>query len=142
ILTALRDSPAQTLGETPRGDGKIVTVRDGDLTGPRIQARILQGGDWALTRRDGVLELDVRLTLRTRDDALIYMTYTGMRHAPPDIAARLARGEEVAPEAMYFRIAPRFETADHRYEWLNRILAIGVGERRASGPRYHIHEIL
>ncbi|MEM9316533.1 MAG: DUF3237 family protein [Pseudomonadota bacterium] len=45
-------------------------------------------------------------------------------------------------EDFYFRIAPRFDTADRRYEWLNGILAVGIGERLADGPRYHIHEIL
>lgn len=143
ILTALLDTPAQMLGETPLGNRKIVRVRGGSLIGPRIRAAVLPGGgDWALTRADGVLMLDVRLTLQTDDGALILMTYTGQRHAPPAIAEMLARGEAVAPDAMYFRTAPAFETADPRYSWLNRVLAIGVGERLETGPRYHIHEII
>lgn len=143
ILTALLHTPAQALGDTPLGNRKIVRVQGGHLIGPRIRAEILPGGgDWALTRADGVLVLDVRLTLQTDDGAQIFMTYTGQRHASPTIAAQLARGEAVAPDAMYFRIAPAFETADPRYQWLNRLLAIGVGERLATGPRYHIHEII
>ena len=89
-----------------------------------------------------MLTLDVRLTLRTDDGALVYMTYTGYRHATADVAERLARGEEVAPSEMYYRIAPTFETADPRYDWMNRMLCIGVGERPRAGPHYHIHEIL
>ncbi len=118
ILTALLDTPAQALGDTPVGNRKIVRVQGGHLIGPRIRATILPGGgDWALTRADGVLTLDVRLTLQTDDDALILMTYTGQRHAPPAVAAQLARGEQVSPDAMYFRVAPAFETADPRYQW-------------------------
>lgn len=142
LLTAVLD-PAQNLGRTPLGGRKIVRVSGGSLIGPRIQAEILPGGgDWALTRGDGVLMLDVRLTLRSHDGALIYVTYSGFRHGAPEVMERLARGGRVDPAEMYFRIAPSFETADERYDWMNRILAVGVGERLEAGPRYHIHEIL
>jgi hypothetical protein len=142
ILTALL-GPAQALGDTPQGNRKIVPVLGGTLIGPRINARILPfGGDWALTRPDGVLTLDVRLTAETDDGALIHVTYTGQRHGPPEVMARLARGESVDPAQMYFRIAPRFETAAPGYAWLNRLLAVGIGERLPQGPRYHVHEIL
>lgn len=142
ILTAML-APAQMLGQTPAGDRKIVPVLGGDIEGPRIRGKILPGGgDWALTRSDGVLLLDVRLTVETDDGALIHCTYTGQRHGPPAVMQRLARGESVDPTEMYFRIAPRFETSDARYDWLNRLLAIGVGERLQKGPRYHLHEVL
>ena len=142
ILTALLAAP-QALGDTPQGNRKIVPVVGGSLVGPRINARVMPfGGDWALTRADGVLTLDVRLTVETDDGALIHVTYEGQRHGPPAVMARLARGEPVDPAEMYFRIAPRFETAAPGYVWLNRLLAIGIGERLPHGPRYHIHEIL
>lgn len=142
ILTA-KLAPAQGLGNTHAGNRKIVPVLGGSLIGPRITARILPGGgDWALTRADGVLVLDVRLTLETSDGALIYCTYHGQRHGPPEVMARLGRGEKVDPSEMYFRIAPQFETADERYAWLNRLLAVGIGERLPAGPRYHLHEVL
>lgn len=142
ILTAELAAP-QMLGQTPQGNRKIAPVLGGTLIGPRLQARILPfGGDWALTRADGVLTLDVRLTAETSDGALIHLTYTGMRHGPPEILARLAKGDPVDPSEMYFRIAPRFETAAPGYQWLNRLLAVGIGERLPAGPRYHIHEVL
>lgn len=142
ILTVMLVPQAHCF-ETPRGQRKIVQVAGGSLVGPRISAEVLAGGgDWALTLCDGVLTLDVRLMLRCDDGALIYMTYGGMRHAPPEVTQRLSRGEAVDPAAMYFRTAPRFETGDPRYAWLNRLLAVGVGERLSTGPRYHIHEIL
>lgn len=142
ILTAdLVPHPA--MFESPRGARKIVQVAGGSLIGPRIRARVLPGGgDWALELGDGVLTLDVRLLLETEDGATIFMTYQGMRHAPPEIASRLAKGEKVDPSAMYFRTIPRFETGDARYAWLNRIICVGVGERLQNGPRYHLHEVL
>lgn len=142
ILTAHLDAP-QLLGATPQGNRKIAPVLGGSLSGPRLKARLLPfGGDWALTRADGVLTLDVRLTAETDDGALIHVTYSGMRHGPPEVLARLAQGEPVDPSEMYFRIAPRFETSAPGYLWLNRLLAIGIGERLPKGSRYHIHEIL
>lgn len=143
LLTAILDDPALALGLTPYGQRKIVKVTGGSLVGPRLRAEVLPGGgDWALVRGDGVLMLDVRLTLRTHDGALIHVTYTGLRHMPQPVAERMARGEVVGPEEMYFRVAPVFETGDPRYDWLNRIICVGVGERPRPGPRYHLHEIL
>lgn len=142
LLTA-ELAPAFAFGRTPVGDRKTVYVQGGDFIGERLRGRILPGGgDWAVTRPDGVLLLDVRLTLQTDDGALIDCRYSGMRHGPPEVLAALARGEAVDPAALYFRIQPRFETADERYGWLNRILAVGAGERLAKGPRYSIHEVL
>lgn len=142
ILTA-ELAPAQALGQTPQGNRKIVPVLGGRMDGSHLKGRILPGGgDWALTRSDGVLLLDVRLTVETDDGALIHCTYTGQRHGPPAVMQRLAQGEHVDPSEMYFRIAPRFETSDSRYDWLNRLLAVGIGERLPKGPRYHIHEVL
>lgn len=142
ILTADLEAPHK-LGVTPAGERKCVPVRGGSIAGSRLSGRILAGGsDWAVTNAAGILELDVRLVIETHDGALINCQYTGMRHGPADVMARLAAGKRVDYRDIYFRIAPRFDTADPRYDWLNRILAIGIGERLDAGPRYHIHEVL
>ncbi|MFN3644141.1 MAG: DUF3237 domain-containing protein [Gemmobacter sp.] len=142
LILSVDLAPAQALGATPQGDRKIVPVLGGRVEG-RVTGRVLSGGgDWALTRADGVLMLDVRLTVEAADGGLIHVTYTGMRHGPAAVMARLAAGERVDPSEMYFRIIPRFETAAPAHVWLNRILAVGVGERLPAGPRYHVHEVL
>lgn len=137
------DAP-RDVGETPRGARRIVAVTGGRFEGPQLRGTVepAPGGDWLLTRADGVTELDVRVTLRTDDGAAIYMTYRGVRDAAPEIAARLAAGEVVDPSSYYFRTAPVFETAAEKYAWLNRILAIGVGDRRPTGPMYRVYRIL
>ncbi|MBF5091007.1 DUF3237 domain-containing protein [Novosphingobium sp. NBM11] len=48
---------------------------------------------------------------------------------------------DVDPARYYLRIAMVFETASKRLEWLNGVLAVGVGERTAFGVRHVIHEI-
>ena len=142
VLTA-RLGPPQRLGATPQGDRKIVPVTGGTLEGARVSGEVLPfGGDWAVTRPDGVLLLDVRLTVKTHDGALVHVTYSGMRHGPDAVMSRLAAGEPVEPSEYYFRILPRFETAHPDYLWLNRLVAVGVGERLADGPRYHIYEVI
>jgi hypothetical protein len=70
------------------------------------------------------------------------MTYRGVRHATPEVSARIAAGETVPPSEYYLRTAPFFETGAPAYAWLNTIVAIGVGERLPNGARYEVFEIL
>ncbi|MFC3228611.1 DUF3237 domain-containing protein [Marinibaculum pumilum] len=130
--------------ETPTGMRRIAVVEGGSFRGERLRGEILPtaGGDWLLGRPDGVLLMDVRLTLKTDDGAFIYMTYTGMRHGPEDVIRRLNAGEPVDPSEYYFRVTPRFETASGPYDWLNRLLAVGIGDRKPHGPVYEVFEIL
>jgi hypothetical protein len=50
--------------------------------------------------------------------------------------------DDGAKGAPYFRTLPRFETADTKYSFLNRLLAVGAGEIGTSGPVHVIEEIL
>jgi len=128
----------------PSGVGRrIGNAPGGHFIGDRLRGTILPGGsDWQTERGDGTLLLDVRLLLRTDDDALIAMTYTGMRYGPAEAMARLARGELVDPSDYYFRTFASFTTSAPAYEWLNRVQAIGVGHRLPEGPIYDMHELL
>ena len=74
-------------------------------------------------------ELDLRVTLETDDGALIHMTFEGIR-------------DDGAPGAPYLRTLPRFETAEPKYSFLNRLLAVGTGEIRVDGPVHVIEELL
>lgn len=143
MTTRITAAPAQNLGVVADGTRIVVLVTGGDFDGPRLRGRILPGGgDWLLLRPDGVLELDLRITLETDDHALIYMRFQGLRHGPADVIAALARGEAVDPTRYYFRTLPRFETASEKYAFLNRIIAVGEGETRMDGAIHRIDEIL
>jgi len=134
--------PAQNLVAVPVGTRVTVPISGGHFEGARLRGKVLPGGgDWTLLRSDGVLELDLRLTLETDDGALIHLTSFGLRHGPPDVLAALARGERVDPAAYYFRTTPRFETGHPKYAFLNRLLAVAAGDRRAEGPIYDVHEL-
>ena len=133
----------QKIGAVPHGTRAIADVESGAFEGARLRGTVLPGGgDWTLLRADGVLELDLRLTLQTSDGALIHMQSFGLRHGPPDVLAALARGEAVDASRYYFRTAPRFETSAPEYAFLNRLVAIAVGDRRPRGPIYSIYEIV
>jgi Protein of unknown function (DUF3237) len=135
--------PALEIGPLPHGQRRVIPIEGGEFAGPRLRGQALPvGADWIFIRPDGVAEIDVRATLRTDDGALILMRYGGYRHGPPDVMARLARGEPADPASYYFRITPVFETGSPRYAWLNRIVSAGTGRRMPHGPVYDIYEIL
>lgn len=136
-------APPQRIGAVPHGARAIAPITGGIFEGPRLRGNVLPGGgDWTLLRSDGVLELDLRITLETDDGALIYMTSSGLRHGPAEVLAALARGESVDPSTYYFRTAPRFEASAPRYAFLNGLIAVSSGDRRPSGPIYTIEEVL
>lgn len=131
------------LGGAPGADRRVGIVHGGSFEGERLTGEVLDGGaDWQILRTDGATTLDVRLILKTSDGALIGMNYRGLRSGPADVLARLGRGEAVDPASYYFRSAPLFETAAVKYDWLNRIIAIGIGHRRTDGPIYSVFEVL
>ena len=133
----------QTIGATPQGNRRIGLVAGGTFQGERLRGTVLSGGaDWIIVRPDGCTTLDVRLVLETDDKAAIGMTYRGLRHGPAAVMDRLNRGETVDPSEYYFRTAVAFETAAPKYDWLNRIFAIGTGRRPPEGPVYDIFEVL
>lgn len=132
------------LGATPNGARRIATVSGGTFKGERLSGTIQAspGGDWIVLRSDGAMVLDVRMTLETNDEELIYMSYRGIRHGPPEVMARLGRGEQVDPASYYFRTTPVFETASSKYDWLNRIISVATGRRESTGPVYEVYEVL
>lgn len=132
-----------SIGGQENVERRIGNIPGGDFEGGRLRGTVHTGGtDWQIVRGDGAVELDGRIVLQADDGALIAMTYAGLRHGPPEVMARLGRGETVDPADYYFRIVPRFTTSEPRYSWLNRIVAVGIGHRLPEGPTYFVHEIL
>jgi hypothetical protein len=143
FVMRLKVLPLQVIGATPGGFRRIGVVPGGVFEGERLSGEILEGAsDWQSVRTDGGTTLDVRLVLKTADNALIGMTYRGVRQGPPDVIARLEKREAVDPNSYYFRMAAFFETAASQYEWLNNIVSVGVGHRFAEGPVYSMFELL
>jgi len=131
------------VGATPGAYRRIGVVHGGSFEGERLSGEVLDGGsDWQTVRKDGTTTLNVRLVLKTKDDALICMTYQGVRHGPPDVVERIEKGEVVDPTSYYFRINPLFETPTAKYDWINRVVGVGIGHRSPDGPIYTVFEVL
>lgn len=121
---------------------QVGMVGTGQFVGDRLRGKVLEGGsDWQSVLADSTILLDCRLALETDDGAKIIMTYGGVRSVTPEVQARMTAGEDVDPRDYYFRITANFFTSDPRYEWLNRIVAIGVGHRLPSGPVYNVFQV-
>jgi len=131
------------VGATPFGTRHIDLLGEGTFEGPRLRGIVLPGGiDQKLIRADGAMTPNVRLVLQTHDGALVYMSYTGVRHGSPDVMRRIAEGKVVDPSEYYLRNTPYFETAVPKYDWLNRIVAVGIGRRMPDHAAYDVFEIL
>ena len=130
-------------GQTPVGHRRVINIVGGTFSGDGFTGVVLPGGaDWQIIRSDGVAMLDARYTLRTDDGALVQVTSQGLRHGPPEVIARLARGEDVDPREYYFRTAMRFETGAAARLRLNTVLAIGFGRRAANAVHLRVEELL
>ncbi len=127
MILRLATSATHDIGSTPQGTLTIFPVTGGSFEGERLSGHVLAGGgDWVTAHKDGAFTLDLRVTLETDDGELIHMTFTGVR----DDANH------------YFRTVPRFETTVPKYAFLNRLVAVGIGEIRPEGPVHLIEEIL
>jgi hypothetical protein len=139
-------NPRLNIGDGPLGRRILFGSAGGSFEGERLRGEVLAGGgDWALFRPDGAMALDVRLTLRTHDDALVHMTYGGRWITPPELRADMAdptKRYQVDPSRYYFRTNPLFETGASQYAWLNNIVCIGQGYLIEGGIAYKISEIV
>lgn len=115
----------------PFGTKVVATVTEATFVGPKINATGIDGvagGDWLTILADGNFALDVRVSLRTDDGADIYVTYTGMGSRNEDGTASI-------------RTAPRFETGDERYAWLNNLFCVAIGATTPDGVEYEVYAV-
>ena len=121
-----------TLGPAPQGERRYVPLGGGTVEGPELQGRLVPGGgDWQVARTDGALEIAAHYVIRTPDGALVEVQSNGLRHGPPEVMARLARGEAVDPAEYFFRTLMRFTTGHPDWQHLNKVMAIARGRREA-----------
>src|SRR5438045_8053055 len=74
----LSTAPTQNVGAGPHGTRLTFPIIGGSFEGDRLRGKVLPGGgDWVLRRPDGVLDLDLRITLGPDDGALIQQKFEG-----------------------------------------------------------------
>lgn len=131
-------APIWEMGNTSDlGRRRIIPITGGSFEGPRVKGKILNNGaDWQVVTKDGLAIIDTRYLLQTDDGALIYLQTKGYRYGPPDVMARVGKGEVVDPNLYTFRVTMQFETADPKYQWLNREIGIAGAMRLGQAVVY------
>ncbi|MCO8247896.1 DUF3237 domain-containing protein [Comamonas thiooxydans] len=136
-------SAVQEVGATARGFRRVIPIVGGQVRGDGWSARVLPGGaDFQLLVSEEVAELDARYVIETDGGDLIYVSNQALRTGPAELMQRLRRGETVDPSAIYFRCAPRFETASKRFAWLGQRLFVGAGARFPEQVVMRFFEVL
>lgn len=121
-----------------------VLIEQGSFSGPGLSGTIVEGsgGDFPIVRADGNGRFESQYLLKTDDGAVILKRSTGVRHAPPEVVRKLLAREEVDPQSYYMRMTPRFEAPQGPYDWLNRTIFVGVGQRNPSGSLFRYWKIV
>ena len=131
------------LGVTPHGIRQIIYIKGGTVEGPKLKGVVLPGGgDWFVRRADQMVEVDVRCVLRTDDNHLIYCCLRGINEMTAEVAIKAITGQSVDSSKYYFRVTTVTETGSQKYAWLNRIVAVGVGNLMPAGVEYKIYMVL
>jgi hypothetical protein len=133
--------PPLELGEVVGGRRRIVPLTGGTFSGPELNGTLLPGAsaDWQLIQADGTALGDIRYTLQTEAGELLYVQSRSVRHGPPEVLARLGRGEDVDASEYTFRTSTQIETAAPDLGWLNRGIFVSVGGRSADGVVYETY---
>ena len=131
------------IGAGPTGSRVLVDVVGGLVEGPRIRGTLKgAGGDWALVASDGFSRLDVRIQIETDDGAFVYVQYHGLLELNATVKAAMKESGGTEYADQYFRTAPRFETGDERYAWLNQSVFVGEGRLiPESGVEYRVYRL-
>ena len=105
---------------------RVINHPDGWVEGPQIRGKIIPpSSDTLRNMGNGVNRLDVRLTIQTDDDQIVYVSYNGIIQCQKEVRDRFVRGEMLRTGDCYFITAPTFETKSERYGWLNGVQAVG-----------------
>jgi hypothetical protein len=141
-LSALLDQ-ALMVGDGPHGSRMVLPVKEGVATGDRISGSLVGGGgDWLLLGPDGWGRIDVRGQLQTDDGAVMYVSYHGLLQLT-EAAITAASGVEVETgfDDQYWRVAPRLETGDERYRWVNQTMFVAQGRFIPGGVEYEVYRL-
>ncbi|KUR71830.1 hypothetical protein AQZ52_09620 [Novosphingobium fuchskuhlense] len=135
-------SPPHEMGEALAGTRRIIPIVGGTATGARINGRILNvGADWQTVQAGGVAQLDARYAIETDDGAVIEVVSQGIRHASPEVAARIVAGEVVPPSEYYMRTAIRLDSGHPDYAWVARSIYVADGGKVGNTVRLAVYRV-
>jgi hypothetical protein len=105
----------------------VAEITGARFEGERFRASMIgaSSADWAVVEPDGRIVADVRLLLKTDDDAVVAVHYQGRGDAATGITVS----------------APLFETGDERYAWLTRTVVVGKSHFDGTVLEYEMYEV-
>jgi hypothetical protein len=141
-MHAILHTPAEIIGPVPDGIRVTFYISGGTVDGPALKGRVKPvGADYFTVRPDGMGVLDVRATIETDDNALIYVSYSGLGDLGPDGYAKFLAGE--LPAELALRTTPRLQSAHPAYQRFHRLLCVGIGsaDLQSSTVTYDVYAI-
>lgn len=131
-LSASLEPPLE-LGEVYGGRRRVIPVKGGVVSGPKLQGRVMPGGaDWQTLLASGAMLLEAKYVIEAADGTKIGVINAGVRRASPEAARRMADGELLPPTEYYFRTTPRFEVGPGPHQWLMENVFVCTAERRPN----------
>jgi hypothetical protein len=135
--------PAKATAGSPLGERQYWEMSDGELSGPRINARLaMPGDDCYRVGADGFGRPDVHVAFKTDDGETVMLRYEGLVQMNETFRRAAESDATTRFEDQYIRMAMFFDTGAARYAWLNQ--ALFVAEGRLSGPKeveYRIYRV-
>lgn len=141
---------------TPNGGRVYVPPAGGDISGPKLQGRVVpySGADWARGHSDGAAELNAHYMLEASDGTPIYINNRGflygrdadgvpVRNPSQQTSQTEAAGDgstrwAIAPDT-YFICIPSFDAPVGPHDWLTRYVIVGRG-RRVPSPDHTVFD--
>ena len=140
-LTVEVGAPVE-VGAVGHGTRRVIPILGGTCAGRDWSARVLPGGaDFQLIVNARMARLEARYVLELDGGDRIYVKNDALRTAPPDVMARLVRGERVDPGSVYFRCVPTFETSSASLAWIMERVFLGAGVRRPDDVVMRFFEV-
>ena len=119
---------------------RMVPITGGTVSGAHSGVIMPGGADWQEVLPDGTLDIAARDVLKL-EEGLVEVDSRGLRHAAPEMLARIDRGELVNKSDYYFRTAIRLRTTSPALAYLNSLLCISIGERRARNVLLDVRRV-
>jgi hypothetical protein len=132
--------PVIDLGAFGTARRRMVPITGGTVCGAHSGTVLPGGADWQEVRPDGSLDIAARYVLNLQE-GLVEVDSRGLRHATPEVLARLERGEDVDRADYYFRTAIRLRSSAAALSHLNNLLLVSVGERRARKVHLDVYRV-
>lgn len=121
-------------------DRRYIPITGGSVSGA-YTGRVLPGGDWQLSRGNGLVEIAAHYMLELTGHGLVEVRSEGVRHASPEVTAALIRDEPVDASAYYFRTTIRLRTGVPALIHLNTRIYVGAGTRFPNRAEIAVFEV-